>query len=781
MKISIIEGLEPRQLFQATPLPVDPLLSAADVEQILAQAASQAKPTQAIVVEDRGGNVLGEYDGAGLVVGPNMTQEEINEIRLDTALRARTASFFESEAEAFTTRTARFIIQDHFPNPIENTPGGPLYGVQFSSSAATDTIPIDPTVTLGSSPFTVTDPNTGNLLINELAPAGLSGDPGGIPLYIMGIDSTTGKKKPIPVGSIGVAGDFSDVAARKDLVLGNTLLPGSSIHEFQYAYAADPTGAFAMGAENPDFDESIAEAGATGFMAPHGIQATGVFVAGLRLPFLASPVAHKQPKQTLSALVQAGKGTEPLVFVASPAGVLPTVTLSTATVTDTHVRDTIANPSLPTGIGAPGGLGLNSGTPYTLPTVSPVVQGNGIPGTLVRRNTRADPTQETQNYGFVASNDTDPNTGLPAAQSLTVADVTSIIETAAARAATTRAGIRVPVGSNVVVYITVVDADGDLLGAFRMGDATNFSYDVAIQKARTAAFFSDDTHAFSDTAIGFISQRYFPIGINDGLEGPMYEVQNGLKFGDVGIVNGKVAPMDDTEKPLGEVTADITDPTTAVIPVSAINGNTFHAGQIVTFGTDPTFAARQAAATPGTFVGSANDTSNEYLITSVTPQGITVRSDGIDPSVNGILPLTAGDAIIPKNPLKNGITIFPGGFPLYKNGVMVGAIGVSGDGVTQDDIIAYSGTGALDPEGTGRATTFRPVNPNIESDALGADNIAQFIGSKLMSIEDTFNLGSAFTSNLSYADMVQQAEQRLEEGLPKDRLPYVKYPSHPNI
>ncbi|PYM05739.1 MAG: hypothetical protein DMF15_14940 [Verrucomicrobia bacterium] len=31
--------------------------------------------------------------------------------------------------------------------------------------------------------------------------------------------------------------------------------------------------------------------------------------------------------------------------------------------------------------------------------------------------------------------------------------------------------------------------------------------------------------------------------------------------------------------------------------------------------------------------------------------------------------------------LPNGITIFPGGFPLYRNGVLIGAIGISGDGV----------------------------------------------------------------------------------------------------
>ena len=46
----------------------------------------------------------------------------------------------------------------------------------------------------------------------------------------------------------------------------------------------------------------------------------------------------------------------------------------------------------------------------------------------------------------------------------------------------------------------------------------------------------------------------------------------------------------------------------------------------------------------------------------------------------------------PHPDLANGITIFPGGFPLYRNGVLIGAIGISGDGVDQDDIVGASGT-----------------------------------------------------------------------------------------
>ena len=46
--------------------------------------------------------------------------------------------------------------------------------------------------------------------------------------------------------------------------------------------------------------------------------------------------------------------------------------------------------------------------------------------------------------------------------------------------------------------------------------------------------------------------------------------------------------------------------------------------------------------------------------------------------------------------LGNGITIFPGGVPLYKAGRLAGAIGVSGDGVDQDDLIATAGSAGFE-------------------------------------------------------------------------------------
>jgi hypothetical protein len=54
----------------------------------------------------------------------------------------------------------------------------------------------------------------------------------------------------------------------------------------------------------------------------------------------------------------------------------------------------------------------------------------------------------------------------------------------------------------------------------------------------------------------------------------------------------------------------------------------------------------------------------------------------------------------------NGITIFPGGIPLYKNGQLAGAIGISGDGVDQDDLIAAAGTAGFEPPANFRCDQF---------------------------------------------------------------------------
>lgn len=46
---------------------------------------------------------------------------------------------------------------------------------------------------------------------------------------------------------------------------------------------------------------------------------------------------------------------------------------------------------------------------------------------------------------------------------------------------------------------------------------------------------------------------------------------------------------------------------------------------------------------------------------------------------------------------RNGLITFPGGVALYKDGKLVGGVGVSGDGVDQDEAVAFAGTAGFEP------------------------------------------------------------------------------------
>jgi len=48
------------------------------------------------------------------------------------------------------------------------------------------------------------------------------------------------------------------------------------------------------------------------------------------------------------------------------------------------------------------------------------------------------------------------------------------------------------------------------------------------------------------------------------------------------------------------------------------------------------------------------------------------------------------------NPNQNGIVFFPGSLALYKNGTLVGGLGISGDGVDQDDFVAAGGAAGFE-------------------------------------------------------------------------------------
>jgi uncharacterized protein GlcG (DUF336 family) len=178
---------------------------------------------------------------------------------------------------------------------------------------------------------------------------------------------------------------------------------------------------------------------------------------------------------------------------------------------------------------------------------------------------------------------------------LALPQVQQIMASTVATANLTRAALRLPVGVRARFVIAIADLDGSLLALYRMPDATMFSVDVAIAKARTVAYFSGTPDpadlpggppagtAITTRTVGFAAQPFYPSGVEGTAPGPFF----------------------------------------------------------------PLFV---------------NDIAN---------------------------PCTMGSGL--KSANQNGAIFFPGSTPLYVNGRLAGALGVSGDGVDQDDYVSAGG------------------------------------------------------------------------------------------
>ena len=178
---------------------------------------------------------------------------------------------------------------------------------------------------------------------------------------------------------------------------------------------------------------------------------------------------------------------------------------------------------------------------------------------------------------------------------MSASEVEGMIMASVARANLTRAVIRLPLGSRSRMVVAVSDLQGNILGMFRMPDATIFSIDVAASKARNVVYFSG----------------------GDRIAGDLPGV------------------------PLG----------------TAVTNRT------IGFGAQSFFPSGIAASGPGPF-------RELYLFDLANP-------------------CTQGRQ--PANRNQSGIVFFPGAAPLYRNGVLVGGLGVSGDGVEQDDYVTAGG------------------------------------------------------------------------------------------
>lgn len=288
----------------AAPAPGGQRLSVADVQQVIAQAVQEAQARAApatIAVVDRSGNVLAVFQMQGAVdpirvdsnrgVSGGLEGIKVVPAALGAIAKAVTGAYLSSGANAFSTRTASQIIEEHFDPGEIGQPAGPLFGVQFSNLPCSDL----------NARYNGTAPGPGP----QRSPLGLAGDAGGFPLY----------KDGTLVGGVGVLADGV------------------------YGIAdTDP--------DTTDTDESIALAATVGFDAPEVIRADHITAGGLSLRYSTATVA--------SLRTQAGTAPAFASLVPTTGALLAVSGYSDNTVHPGLVFDTTASGIQPDAVDFPG-------------------------------------------------------------------------------------------------------------------------------------------------------------------------------------------------------------------------------------------------------------------------------------------------------------------------------------------------------------------------------------------------------------------------------------------
>lgn len=277
---------------------------------------------------------------------------------------------------------------------------------------------------------------------------------------------------------------------------------------------------------------------------------------------------------------------------------------------------------------------------------------------------------------------------------LSANEVRVILDQALAVANRARSQIRRPLGSSARVTVSVVDADGTILGIARTRDAPVFGADVSLQKARTATLFS------SKDAADFIES-----------------------LPDTQYLNSDLTPAR---------TVDLGDYVQALIdligdPTALRNGIAFadrSGGNL----SRPNFPDGLNAKPPGPFskppgewspfsTGLQLDADFNAIVSHLLYLFGTNASD-VGKNCVGV-PFGATTSTAPPR-LANGSQIFPGSVPIFRDDQLIGGIGVSGDGVDQDDMISFL---AVHNAGQMLGTVNNaPANIRADTLAIGPDN-----------------------------------------------------------
>ena len=593
----------------------DFFLSEQEVTQLLQRAAGASASNDAIIaIVDRGGHVLGVRLEAGV---SSAITDNLNTLAfaVDGALaEARTAAFFANNQAPLTSRTIQFISQSTITqrevesNPSIIDPNSPLRGPGF------------------------------------VAPVGLGGHfPPNVantpPVDLFGIEHTNRDTNwaPGPDGIIGTADDIP-IAGRFNIP--SNLLAAGIDPPISYAAVigfntkAVPRGIGTLPGGIPLYKDGIL-VGGIGVFFPG---TTGYATAeNSSLSATSNPaLPDRSLEAEFMAFAAAGGSSAAGASIGAVAGIppLPGFDLPFGRIDLAGVTLDIFGPG---GLQGPAtlvqfGSTLGTGNPFSglnLPVQPGVPCSAASP---ICMNVK-DGMQVPDGWLLMPRASADGR--------ITVADVTQIIMQGVAEAELVRAQIRLPIGVRTKMVFAVADSEGNVLGLFRMPDATMFSLDIAVAKARNLAYYDDPSQlltvdqvpglppgvAFTGRTFRFLAQPRYPEGM-DGTPPAPFSILNDPGIDPrTGLDNGPPLP--------------------ASVYQSVYGYDSFHPGTNF----------REAA--------SAN---------------------------------------------QDGVVFFPGSSVLYKliNGALmpVGGLGVSGDGVNQDDIITAFAAANFGPPPSVRADQF---------------------------------------------------------------------------
>lgn len=263
---------------------------------------------------------------------------------------------------------------------------------------------------------------------------------------------------------------------------------------------------------------------------------------------------------------------------------------------------------------------------------------------------------------------------LPNGAQLQAAEVEALLTSGIVTASRTRAAIRYPLDTSARVSIFIVDDLGNPLGFVRSQDAPVFGIDVSLQKARAAAL-------LSSADAGTVLAQGKGFGRNYGAETVAF----------TGVpLNGAYAYA---ARSIGNM-----------------------ARPFMPDGIDGTGPGPLSLPFPG--VGNTWSPFNTGLQLDI------VKAALLAPIVNpGAVPAGCASGSGLGGRARNGIQIFPGAVPLYRSGTLIGAIGISGDGIDQDDLIAFYSSSRAGLNYAGQTTVGDPMLGFNASQEMRADNI----------------------------------------------------------